>query len=73
MKKILKFIFKLIVYLITPMSVHNVLLFNATALPDNGFNYQSKIKMQKHIKNGKNYHSFIGCLPRDGLVMTVII
>ena len=55
------------------MSVHNVLLFNAAALPDNGFNYQSKIKMQKHIKKGKNYHSFIGCLPRDGLVMTVII
>lgn len=73
MKKIFKFIFKLIVYLITPMSVHKVLLLNAAALPDNDFNYQSKIITQKRIKKRKNYNSFIGYLPRDELVITVIL
>lgn len=73
MKKILKFIFKLIVHLITPMSVYNVLLLNVAALPDNDFNYQSKTITQKHIKKRKNYNSFIGYLPRDELVMTDIL
>lgn len=73
MKKILKLIFKLIICLKTPMSVYNVLLLNAAALPDNDFNYQSKIITQKRVEKRKNYNSFIGYLPRDELVMTVII
>lgn len=72
MERIIKII-RLIIFLIAPVSVYHVLLPNAAALPDIDLNYQRKVTTQDRSYLRKNYNSLIGYLPRDNLVMTVIM